>query len=82
MTRLVMVSNRVAVPGEARAGGLAIALKAAIEESGGLWFGWSGRVAAESGRIHEQDVGNIRYITVDLSEQDRDDYYHGFANRT
>jgi trehalose 6-phosphate synthase len=77
-----MVSNRVAIPGEARAGGLAIALKAAIEESGGLWFGWSGRVAAESGRIHEQDVGNIRYITVDLSEQDRDDYYHGFANRT
>jgi trehalose 6-phosphate synthase len=82
MTRLVMVSNRVAVPGEARAGGLAIALKAAIEEAGGLWFGWSGRVAEESGRVHEQDVGNIRYITVDLSEQDRDDYYHGFANRT
>ena len=82
MTRLVMVSNRVAVPGEARAGGLAIALKAAIEEAGGLWFGWSGRVAEESGHVHEQDVGNIRYITVDLSEQDRDDYYHGFANRT
>ena len=34
MTRLDVVSNRVAVPGEARAGGLAIALKAAIEVNG------------------------------------------------
>jgi len=77
-----MVSNRVALPGESRAGGLAIALKAAMEESGGLWFGWSGRIAAESGHMHEIDAGNVRYITVDLSEQDRDDYYNGFANRT
>ena len=82
MSRLVMVSNRVAVPGEARAGGLAIALKSAIEEAGGLWFGWSGRLAQESGRMHEEDAGNVRYITIDLSEQDRDDYYSGFANRT
>ncbi|WP_457095450.1 alpha,alpha-trehalose-phosphate synthase (UDP-forming) [Lysobacter sp. P5_B9] len=82
MSRLVMVSNRVALPGESRAGGLAIALKAAMEESGGLWFGWSGRIAAESGHMHEIDAGNVRYITVDLSEQDRDDYYNGFANRT
>jgi trehalose 6-phosphate synthase len=77
-----MVSNRVALPGESRAGGLAVALKAAIEETGGLWFGWSGHVAEESGRLHEQDAGNIRYVTVDLSHQDRDDYYNGFANRT
>ena len=82
MSRLVMVSNRIALPGEARAGGLAIALKSAIEEAGGLWFGWSGHVAAGSGDVHVQDAGKIRYITVDLSEQDRDEYYNGFANRT
>ena len=82
MGRLVMVSNRVASPEEARAGGLAIALKAAIEEVGGLWFGWSGRVAAETGQVHEQWAGNVRYVTVDLSRQDSDDYYNGFANRT
>ncbi|HEU0305660.1 MAG TPA: alpha,alpha-trehalose-phosphate synthase (UDP-forming) [Lysobacter sp.] len=82
MSRLVMVSNRIAMPGEARAGGLAIALRAAMEETGGLWFGWSGHVAEESGRMREVDAGNVRYVTVDLSEQDRDDYYNGFANRT
>jgi trehalose 6-phosphate synthase len=82
MNRLVMVSNRVALPGESRAGGLAIALKVAIEETGGLWFGWSGHVAHESGQVHEVQAGNIHYITIDLSQQDRDDYYSGFANRT
>jgi len=79
---LVMVSNRVALPEELRAGGLAIALKAAIEEAGGLWFGWSGRVAEKSGELHDQQAGNVRYVTVDLSPRDRDDYYNGFANRT
>jgi trehalose 6-phosphate synthase len=83
MSRLVIVSNRVAVPDESAAGGLAVALQAALEETGGLWFGWSGRIDPEtSGRIHEHDAGNIRYVTVDLSRQDHADYYNGFANRT
>ena len=42
MSRLVVVSNRVAIPGENRAGGLAVALQGALGERGGLWFGWSG----------------------------------------
>ena len=82
MGRLVMVSNRVALPREARAGGLAIALKAAMEEGGGLWFGWSGRIAGESGGMHDVTSGNVRYVTVDLSKRDADEYYDGFANRT
>ena len=44
MSRLMVISNRVAVPqarGVAGAqGGLAGALQAAREERGGLWFGW------------------------------------------
>jgi trehalose 6-phosphate synthase len=83
MSRLVIVSNRVAVPGLSSAGGLAVALQSALEETGGLWFGWSGRIdPAASGELHEHDAGNIRYVTVDLSKRDHDDYYNGFANRT
>ena len=53
MSRLVVVSNRVTLPDEERAGGLAIALRAALAEHGGLWFGWSGkRVRGESGEMH------------------------------
>ena len=82
MSRLVVVSNRVALPGQASSGGLAVALQAALEETGGLWFGWSGDIADASGQLHEQTAGNIDYVTVDLSRADHDDYYNGFANRT
>ncbi len=82
MSRLVVVSNRVAVPGESRAGGLAVGLLGALKERGGLWFGWSGKVARESGGLHEQTEGDIRFVTMDLDRKDHDDYYNGFANRT
>ncbi len=83
MSRLVVVSNRVAVPGENRAGGLAVGLLAALKERGGLWFGWSGKIVREaSGALHEQTEGDIRFVTMDLDRKDHDDYYNGFANRT
>jgi len=83
MSRLVIVSNRVALPDRPRSGGLAVALQAALDETGGLWFGWSGRIAREeSGQLHEQSCGDIDYVTIDLSQADHDDYYNGFANRT
>ncbi len=83
MSRLVVVSNRVAVPGEDRAGGLAVGLEAALRTHGGLWFGWSGKTVREdSGRLHEQSEGDVRYVTMDLDRRDHDDYYNGFANRT
>ncbi len=83
MSRLVVVSNRVAVPGETRPGGLAVALRAALSEYGGLWFGWSGKVTREDGgKLHDQQNGNIRYVTIDLNRADHDAYYNGFANRT
>ncbi|RZA35701.1 MAG: alpha,alpha-trehalose-phosphate synthase (UDP-forming) [Lysobacteraceae bacterium] len=83
MSRLVVVSNRVAVPGENRAGGLAVGLLAALKERGGLWFGWSGKVTRDpSGTLHEQTDGDIRFVTMDLDRNDHDDYYNGFANRT
>ncbi|WP_159017289.1 alpha,alpha-trehalose-phosphate synthase (UDP-forming) [Cognatiluteimonas profundi] len=84
MSRLVVVSNRVALPhNNDRAGGLAVALRAALAERGGMWFGWSGRrIRGESGERHVEQDGNITYCTVDLSYRDFDAYYNGFANRT
>ena len=83
MSRLVIVSNRVALPQESRAGGLAVALNAALRESGGLWFGWSGkRVREPSGALHEVRDGDLRFVTMDLSNEDHDAYYNNFANRS
>jgi len=63
-----------------------VALQAALEETGGLWFGWSGRIDPErSGAVHEHreeaEGGAIDYLTMDLSQRDHDEYYNGFANR-
>lgn len=83
MSRLVVVSNRVAIPGDTRPGGLAVGLLAALKERGGLWFGWSGKSTRDtSGTLHEQAEGDIRYVTMDLNKRDVDGYYNGFANRT
>jgi len=84
MSRLVVVSNRVPLPSEgARAGGLAVALGSAMEDTGGLWFGWSGkRVRGQSGERHVQQEGNVTFVTIDLTWVDFEAYYNGFANRT
>ena len=48
MSRLVVVSNRVAPiqEGEATAGGLAAGVLDALKQKGGIWFGWSGEITA------------------------------------
>ncbi len=88
MSRLVVISNRVPPPGDkgAEAGGLAVALKAALRERGGLWLGWSGKTAEgedepEQFKIHTREDGNIHFALVDLTKRDIDEYYSGFANR-
>ena len=86
MTRLIVVSNRVQPPlkesGGAQ-GGLAIALQAALREYSGLWFGWSGSVTEQfTGQIDWETTDGVTTATVDLEEQDVDEYYNGYANRT
>jgi len=83
--RLVMVSNRLLAPRErtSRAGGLAIALREALQRQGGLWFGWSGEVVdAPSAAARTSTAGRITYATLDLSPDDYDAYYIGYANST
>jgi trehalose 6-phosphate synthase len=77
-----VISNRVSAGGGA-AGGLAVALSSALRASGGIWFGWSGeRTDRFTGQVHFQLIDGVRTATVDLEEQDIDEYYNGYANRT
>lgn len=86
MSRLIVVSNRVNPPTDAgvgTAGGLAMALAAALREYSGVWFGWSGETApAFTGQISMQKAGGVTVALMDLEEQDREEYYDGYANRT
>src|SRR5215203_3282047 len=84
--RLVVVSNRVPIPSGADApgaGGLAVALEAALRQRGGLWYGWSGAASDDYATkpVELHHVGPVTYAVSDLSQRDLDDYYFGFANR-
>ena len=82
MKRLVVVSNRVAAGDRPRgdAGGLAVALRGALEAHGGLWFGWSGEIA-DNTQCRVTETPRVTFVTVDLPRREHDEYYNGFANR-
>lgn len=83
MTRLIVVSNRVALPKQTATGGLASAMRDALRERGGLWFGWSGKIAKRTaGKLHRLKDGPVEYATIDLSKDHHDHFYDGYANRT
>ena len=82
MARLVVVSNRVAIPKTGtRAGGLEVALRSAFKRHPGIWFGWSGRAASKGLETKTIEADNISYVVTDLPKEDYDEYYNGFANR-
>jgi trehalose 6-phosphate synthase len=86
MSRLIIISNRVSAPtskGDGAQGGLAVALSAALRESDGIWFGWSGQETDSfTGKVDIQQACGVTTATIDLEVQDVDEYYNGYANRT
>lgn len=70
MSRLIIISNRVSATtsgGSGSQGGLAVALSAALRESGGIWFGWSGAETHKfTGHINLQRNVGVTTATIDL----------------
>jgi trehalose 6-phosphate synthase len=83
--RLIIVSNRVAVPepgNKQMAGGLVVAVKAALRNRTGVWFGWSGKIdETETADPRVVERSHITYAVIDLSKNDFEEYYNGLANR-
>ncbi len=82
--RLVCVSNRISLPRRGTApGGLAVGVLAALQRTGGVWFGWSGETSAEP-RAEPEVLArdNIRFATVELDGAEFERYYNGFCNST
>ncbi|MGE9549878.1 alpha,alpha-trehalose-phosphate synthase [Erwinia amylovora] len=85
MSRLVVVSNRIAVPdgSKASAGGLTVGIMDALKTTGGLWFGWNGEINEigeddEEMSLFEQD--SVTYASFGLNQNDYDLYYLQFSN--
>jgi len=83
---LIVISNRVARPkaDEPMNGGLAAALLPAVQTSGAIWMGSSGRPTEASEKKEPfaeiQALGSGALATVDLPAAQYRGFYQGFAN--
>jgi trehalose 6-phosphate synthase len=84
--RVVVVANRVPSPptpdGPSSVGGLVSAVQPALEEHGGIWFGWSGAAGSPDGSHETRTDDGVEYVTLDLTQDEIAQYYEGFANGT
>ena len=83
MSRLVVASNRVAMPGQrgAAQGGLASGLLGAMRRHGGQWFGWNGKISEQVEAAPEvMEEEGVTFATVPLSTRQFEGYYVGAAN--
>ena len=93
--RLIIVSNRLPIvltenengawQVQAGSGGLVTALAPVLRNRGGIWIGWSGNVQEKSGSLKSllaNETKNFGYTlkSVDLTTEEREKYYEGFAN--
>ena len=84
MDRVVIVSNRVMLPNlkkKESTGGLAVALKDALKQNGGIWCGWSGQSVTETpSKMNILETDQITYATMDLSVENYKRFYNGYCN--
>ncbi len=59
-------------------GGLVSALTPIVREASGNWLGWSGKIGAEGGPLH---IDDLNLIDIPMSEQDYEEYYCQFSNQ-
>ncbi|HKH83382.1 MAG TPA: bifunctional alpha,alpha-trehalose-phosphate synthase (UDP-forming)/trehalose-phosphatase, partial [Gemmatimonadales bacterium] len=92
MPRLLIVANRLPVTIKATdggvevqksSGGLATGLLRPHEQSGGLWIGWSGaphELTQDQQLQLEQQLTDMRLVSVPLTADQVTRYYEGFSN--
>ena len=85
MSRIVLVSNRVAdISKAAQAGGVVIAIADVLRARNGLWLGWSGKIGEKSEELRTtpdiSQAGTATIATLPLSSREYKDYYLGYAN--
>jgi trehalose 6-phosphate synthase len=85
MSRLVLVSNRVADLSKAsQAGGVAVAIADTLRARQGLWLGWSGKIGDRNEELRTKPdfsrFGDATIATLPLSSREHEDYYVGYSN--
>lgn len=82
----VQVDDRGKVTAKPSVGGLATGMKSVHRDSNGIWIGWSGVKDEELNPEIEKKVNEAvkkeQCVAVNLNENDLQNYYYGFSNRT
>ncbi len=95
MSKTIIVSNRLPLQVKTdgkdikvtpSVGGLATGMKSVHRDSNGVWVGWSGLTDEEiddgmQAKV-DQAVQKEQCVAVNLNEDDIQNYYYGFSNRT
>lgn len=96
MNKTIIVSNRLPlqvqvdeegkVTAKPSVGGLATGMKSVHRDSNGIWIGWSGvkdeDLTPEIEKKVNKAVESEQCVAVKLNENDLNNYYYGFSNRT
>jgi len=85
MSRLVVVSNRIAIPDGSKvsAGGLTVGIVDALKTTGGVWYGWNGdinEIGEDDDELSVLEQDGITYASFGLDQNDYDLYYLQFSN--
>lgn len=79
--RLIAVSNRTAIDPNTRAGGLAVALWESLQQSNGLWVGWSGQLKDfPSSRARRVSDDGVDFALCDMSKSQYEGFYLNYSN--
>lgn len=94
MNKIIIVSNRLPIDlnfsnnrlnVKSSIGGLATGMKSVHAEGNGIWIGWSGVIEDEIPQSQKEAVEKAlrdeKCISVPLSANDIEKYYHGFSNK-
>ena len=92
--RVIVVSNRLPVSlkrgaalwqSKATAGGLATAMNPILQDSDGIWIGWSGDTSGATDQsraaILKEWTDKHRYYAIDLDHETAQGFYEGIANQ-
>ena len=95
MSRTIIVSNRLPITikvdddnieMQPSVGGLATGLQSIYKSNGGVWIGWPGidanEISADTQKAVDAKLLEHSCKPVYIDEQDIDQYYFGFSNRT
>ena len=82
MSKIIMVSVRVASSGRPSTGGLAVAVDLLLrqQELDGIWLGWNGRCEEHSGPLQTEDRGTYKAVTFSFTQEQYEQFYCGYAN--